>query len=142
MDKNITVKGFKASSSACGLKKDGSHDIALIYSEKETVCAGVFTASQVKAAPVLLSMKNIENGRARAIIVNAGNANACTGEQGMNNARETIRMVGEVLGIPAEEVLVASTGVIGAQLDIAKIEKALPELLLFRLALLPGIQAR
>lgn len=128
MDINMTVKGFKASSLACGLKKDGSPDIALIYSEKEAVCAGVFTVTQVKAAPVLLSMKNIKNGRARAIIVNAGNANACTGEQGMNNAHETIRMVGENLGISKEEVLVASTGVIGAQLDVAKIEKAIPEL--------------
>lgn len=128
MDNNIMVKGFKASSLACGLKKNNSPDIALIYSEKEAVCAGVFTTNRVKAAPVLLSMKNIENGRARAVIVNAGSANACTGEQGIDNAHKTARMTAENLGISSDEVLVASTGVIGAQLDITKIEKAVPQL--------------
>ena len=128
MNNDITVKGFKASSLACGLKKNNSPDIALIYSDKAAVCAGVFTTNQVKAAPVLLSMQNIKNGRARAIIVNAGNANACTGEQGMDNAHKTVMMTAENLGISPDEVLVASTGVIGAQLDIKKIEKAVPEL--------------
>lgn len=128
MDTDMMAKGFKASAIACGLKKDNTPDIALIYSEKEAVCAGVFTTSKVKAAPVLLSMKNISNGIARAVIVNAGNANACTGEQGMKNAERTVQKISEVLGIPENEVLVASTGVIGAQLDVDKIEKAVPEL--------------
>ncbi|MFC1495630.1 bifunctional glutamate N-acetyltransferase/amino-acid acetyltransferase ArgJ [Thermodesulfobacteriota bacterium] len=128
MDTDTMVKGFKASAAACGLKKDDTPDIALIFSEKEAVCAGVFTNSKVKAAPVLLSMKNIAYGKARAIIVNAGNANACTGEQGMKNADRTIQVISEILGISKDEVLVASTGVIGAQLDIKKIEKAAPEL--------------
>ena len=128
METDISIKGFKAAFSACGLKKNDALDIALIYSEKEAVSSAVFTTNKVKAAPVLLSMKNIQNGKAHAIIVNAGNANACTGDQGMNNARETARMVSENLGISPDDVLVASTGVIGAQLDITKIKKAIPEL--------------
>ncbi len=128
MDSDISVNGFKSSFSACGLKKKNALDIALIYSETEAVSAAVFTTNKVKAAPVLLSMENVSSGKARAIIVNAGNANACTGEQGMKNAREEARMVSDSLGISPEDVLVASTGVIGAQLDISKIETALPGL--------------
>jgi glutamate N-acetyltransferase/amino-acid N-acetyltransferase len=128
MGAGFLINGFKAASSACGLKKNNTLDIGLIYSEKDAVSAAVFTTNKVKAAPVLVSMENIKNGNARAIVVNAGNANACTGDQGMNNARETIRMVADKLGIYPEDVLVASTGVIGAQIDIGKIEKAIPEL--------------
>ena len=128
MEAGISINGFKAAFCACGLKKNNALDLALIYSEKDAVSAAVFTTNRVKAAPVLLSMENIRKGKARAIIVNAGNANACTGEQGMNNARETVRMVAENLGISDDEVLVASTGVIGAQIDITKIEKAIPDL--------------
>ncbi|NLA75378.1 MAG: bifunctional glutamate N-acetyltransferase/amino-acid acetyltransferase ArgJ, partial [Deltaproteobacteria bacterium] len=128
MENNTTVKGFSAAYAACGLKKNNAHDIALIYSEVPAVSAAVFTTSKVKAAPVVLSMENMVHGTARAIIVNAGNANACTGEQGLKNARETTRMVAEALGITPGEVLAASTGVIGAQLDMEKVEKAIPEL--------------
>lgn len=128
METDISINGFKAAFGACGLKKNNALDIALIYSEKDAVSAAVFTTSKVKAAPVLLSMENIRDGKARAIIVNAGNANACTGDQGMNNARETIRMVADNLGVSPDDILVASTGVIGAQIDIEKIEKAIPEL--------------
>ena len=129
MESDISINGFKAAFCACGLKKNNTLDLALIYSEKDAVSAAVFTTNKVKAAPVLLSMENIRKGKARAIIVNAGNANACTGEQGLNNARETIRMVAENLGISADDVLVASTGVIGAQINITKIEKAIPDLI-------------
>ncbi len=128
MEADISINGFKAASCACGLKKNNRPDIALICSERDAVSAAVFTTNKVKAAPVLVSMENIRSGKARAIIVNAGNANACTGEQGLNNARETIRMVSENLEISPDNVLVASTGVIGAQIDITKIEKAVPEL--------------
>ena len=128
MNTNISINGFKAASCACGLKKNNALDLALIYSEKDAVTAAVFTTNKVKAAPVLLSMENIKDEKARAIIVNAGNANACTGEQGMNNAKKTTFTVADNLGILPEDVLVASTGVIGAQIDIAKIEKAIPEL--------------
>lgn len=128
METGIAINGFKAAFCACGLKKNNAPDIALIYSEKDAVSAAVFTTNRVKAAPVLVSMEHISNGKARAIIANAGNANACTGEQGIINARATARMVADNLGISPADVLVASTGVIGAQIDVKKIEKAIPEL--------------
>ena len=128
METGISINGFKAAFCACGLKKNNTPDIALIYSEKDAVSSAVFTTNRVKAAPVLVSMENISNGRARAIIANAGNANACTGEQGISNARATARMVADKLGISPDDVLIASTGVIGAQIDMKKIEKAVPEL--------------
>ncbi|MBN2417864.1 MAG: bifunctional glutamate N-acetyltransferase/amino-acid acetyltransferase ArgJ [Deltaproteobacteria bacterium] len=128
MEADNVINGFKASFCSCGLKKNNALDLALIFSEREAVSAAVFTTNKVKAAPVLLSMENIKNGKARAIIVNAGNANACTGEQGMENARKTIQIVADHLGISPDDVLVASTGVIGAQIDITKIEKAVPDL--------------
>jgi glutamate N-acetyltransferase/amino-acid N-acetyltransferase len=129
MENNTNIKGFKAAYTACGLKKNNAYDLALIYSERPAISAAVFTTNKVKAAPVLLSMENIINGSSRAIIVNAGNANACTGEEGLRNARETVRMVAEGLGISPKEVLIASTGVIGAQIDIKKIEKAMSDLI-------------
>ncbi|MBN1626690.1 MAG: bifunctional glutamate N-acetyltransferase/amino-acid acetyltransferase ArgJ [Deltaproteobacteria bacterium] len=124
----MSVKGFKASSIAAGLKKNKSYDMALIYSEREAVAAGVFTTNKVKAAPVLLSMEHILKGRARAIIANAGNANACTGSEGIRNAELTAELVAGELGIKKEEVLVASTGVIGAQMDMVKVAGAIPGL--------------
>lgn len=126
--KDIYVKGFKASSIAAGLKKDNAPDMALIYSEREAVAAGVFTTNRVKAAPVLLSMEHIIKGRARAIIANAGNANACTGSEGERNAGLTAELTARELGIKPEDVLVASTGVIGAQLDMGKVTGAVPGL--------------
>ena len=129
MDKqNLLIPGFKASAVAAGLKKDKSPDIALFFSDKDAVAAGVFTTNNVKAAPVLLSMKNIQNGKARAIIANAGNANACTGIKGLENARLTSDLIATELGIKPDEVLVASTGVIGAQLDMERVSKAIPDL--------------
>jgi glutamate N-acetyltransferase/amino-acid N-acetyltransferase len=129
METNTVIKGFKAAYTACGLKKNNAYDMALIYSDRPAVSAAVFTTNKVKAAPVILSMENIVNGNARAIIANAGNANACTGEEGLRRAKETVRMVAEGLGISPKEVLIASTGVIGAQIDIKKIEKAIPDLI-------------
>ncbi len=122
------VGGFKASVLAAGIKKRGGLDLALIFSEREASAAGVFTGNKVKAAPVLVSQENIKKGRARAIVANSGNANACTGEAGLQSARFTIERVAEELGIDPEEVLVASTGVIGAPLSTEVIGKALPEL--------------
>ena len=122
------IKGFKGSAVAAGLKKGGEPDLALIFSEKEAVAAGVFTTNRVQAAPVIQSRENIKNGRVRAIVVNSGNANACTGEAGLENARLTAAYVAENLGIEPNEVLVASTGVIGAQLDMKLLSKAIPDL--------------
>ena len=122
------VTGFTASALAAGIRKGNGPDLALIYSEKAAVAAGAFTTNKVKAAPVLLSLEHIKAGRARAIIANAGNANACTGQEGISNARMTASLIAKELGIRQEEVLVASTGVIGAQLNMALIAKALPGL--------------
>ena len=125
---NFRVQGFRVAAIASGLKASGALDLALIFSEKEAACAGVFTTNKVKAAPVLLTMENIRRGTARAILVNSGNANACTGPKGIANARETAHMVADLLGIEPYEVLVASTGVIGLPLNMEAITLALPRL--------------
>ena len=123
-----TVPGFKGSAVAAGLKKDGAMDLALIVSEREAVAAGVFTTNRVTAAPVILSQEHIKGGKAKAIIVNSGNANACTGKNGLRDAQTTVDLVADALGVKPEEVLVASTGVIGAPLDMDLISRAIPDL--------------
>jgi glutamate N-acetyltransferase/amino-acid N-acetyltransferase len=122
------VRGFKASVMEAGIKKRGGLDLALIFSEREASAAGVFTGNKVKAAPILVSQENIKKGRARAIVANSGNANACTGEAGLQSARFTTEGIARELGIGPEQVLVASTGVIGAPLNTERIGKAIPEL--------------
>jgi glutamate N-acetyltransferase / amino-acid N-acetyltransferase len=122
------VKGFHASAAAAGLKKNGGLDLAVIFSEVEAAVAGVFTNNAVKAAPVLLTREHVGKGRARAIVVNSGNANACTGSQGLSDARRTAALVAEKLHISSDEVLVASTGVIGQPLRMDLISHALPDL--------------
>ena len=122
------VQGFKASAVKAGLKKDKELDLALIVSERETAVAGVFTTNKVVAAPVILTREHTKNGRARAIIANAGNANACTGKAGFNDARRTAELVSDRLGIGSDEVLVASTGVIGQPLNVDRVAEALPTL--------------
>jgi glutamate N-acetyltransferase/amino-acid N-acetyltransferase len=123
-----TVQGFEASAAAAGLKKDKALDVALIVSRRDAVAAGVFTMNKVKAAPVVLSAEHVKGGTARAIVANAGNANACTGEPGLNHARLTTELVAQALGIAATEVLVASTGVIGLPLNMDALSGAIPEL--------------
>ena len=122
------LHGFKAAAVASGLKKVHGLDLALIVSERAATAAGVFTTNKVKAAPVILSQKNIQNGRATAIIANAGNANACTGNPGLADAERTADLVGKALGISPDEILVASTGVIGQRLNMDKVSSAIPEL--------------
>jgi glutamate N-acetyltransferase/amino-acid N-acetyltransferase len=126
--KENTIQGFKASAVAAGLKKDRSLDLALIFSERESAAAGVFTNNKVKAAPVIISREHILKGRARAIIANAGNANACNGEVGLDDARRTAEMVAKPLGLRPDEVLVASTGVIGKPMDMKALSGAVPGL--------------
>ncbi len=123
------VRGFTASAVKAGLKKDRALDLALIVSEKETAVAGVFTTNKVVAAPVIVSREHVKSGGARAIIANAGNANACTGKAGLNDARRTAQLVADKLGIGVDEVLVASTGVIGQPLNVGRIAEALPSLI-------------
>jgi glutamate N-acetyltransferase / amino-acid N-acetyltransferase len=120
--------GFKAAGIASGLKKKGQKDLGLIYSQVPANIAGLFTKNRVKAAPVLLDMELVKSGRCQAVIVNSGNANCCTGEQGLDDARTMARLAASELGISNEQVYVASTGVIGEPLPIEKIKTAVPEL--------------
>lgn len=115
------AKGFKASGIKAGIKKSGNKDLALIYTEKPAAVAGTFTQNQVAAAPVYVSKKVVAGGTARAIVANAGCANACTGEKGMNDANEMAALTAKALGIAAGEVIVASTGVIGVNLPMDKV---------------------
>ncbi len=125
---DIRCTGFAAAGVACGIKKNGKRDLGLLACEKPAAVAGVFTRNRVKAAPVLLDLERVAAGRCRAVVVNAGNANCCTGQQGMRNARRMAACVAGELGMDETEVLVASTGVIGQQLPVARIEAAAPEL--------------
>ncbi len=123
------VQGFRAAAVAAGLKKHGGPDLGLIVSDGPAAAAGVFTTNRVRAAPVSLSQEHITGGKARAIIANAGCANACTGAAGLADARSTADMVALAVNAAREEVLVASTGVIGAPLAVDKIASALPGLM-------------
>ncbi len=115
-------KGFKAASAAAGIKYKGRTDMAMVMSEAPCVCAGTYTSNVVKAACVLWDKEITESGRPmQAVVVNSGIANACTGEEGFNACRKTAEAVTEALGIPADTVAVASTGVIGMQLPVEKL---------------------
>ena len=119
-------KSFLAGTARCGLKKAGD-DLAIIFSERPAAAAAVFTQNLVQAAPVLVSREHLRFKTHRAIVVNSGGANACTGEKGLNDARETARMVAEYFNCDEREVLVASTGVIGVRLDMDKIASGVRE---------------
>ena len=110
-------KGFTAAAGACGIKAQ-DRDVAVIVSDRPASAAGVFTTNVVCGAPVEVSRERIANGSARAIVVNSGNANACTGSEGLANARRMAEYTGECLGLGGEDVLVASTGIIGRQLPM------------------------
>ena len=117
------AKGFTANGILCHIKASRkTNDTALVLSEVPCNAAGVFTQNRVKAESVKLSKKNIANGRIQAIIANSGNANCCTGEEGAANALRMAKAVEKVCGVPADDVIVCSTGVIGAQLPVEKIE--------------------
>ncbi|MCR5153813.1 MAG: bifunctional glutamate N-acetyltransferase/amino-acid acetyltransferase ArgJ [Lachnospiraceae bacterium] len=117
-----SATGFMAASTAAGIKYKDRTDMAMVYSEAPCLAAGTFTTNVVKAAPVLWDKKNVEEYPvAQAIVINAGIANACTGEEGLKYCKETAIAAGAALKIPMESVLVASTGVIGKQLPIEKI---------------------
>jgi len=117
--------GFRAAAAAAGIKPSGNPDIALIVSDRPATAAGVFTRNRVVAAPVIVSRQHLTDGTARAIAVNAGNANACTGAQGMAAARRMAEATAELLGLDQSDVLVASTGIIGRLLPVEKVEAGL-----------------
>jgi glutamate N-acetyltransferase/amino-acid N-acetyltransferase len=120
-------RGFLATSVYCGIKEGNlsKADMALIVSECPAVAAGTFTTNRVKAAPVLVSVAHVRAGSARAIIANSGNANACTGPRGLEAARRMARATAAALGCGEREVLVCSTGRIGVQLPIEKMERTI-----------------
>ena len=121
-------KGFVAAGIKAGIKKSGNLDLALIYTEKEAALAGTFTQNKVAAAPVLYDREVVATGSGHAIIANAGCANACTGEQGMKDAREMAAVTAEALGCKADDVIVGSTGIIGVNLPMEKINAGIKKI--------------
>ena len=115
-------KGFKAAGVKAGIKKSGNLDLAMIYTEKEASIAGVFTQNAVAAAPVVVSRAHVDTGSAHAVVANAGCANACTGETGLANANKMAELAAKELGCDASDVLVGSTGIIGVNLPMDKVE--------------------
>ncbi len=119
-------KGFKASGVHCGIRKNASkEDLALILSDKSCSAAAVYTQNKVKGAPIYITKKHIENGYAQAIICNSGNANTCNAN-GLDIAEETCALLSEHLGLSNEDIVVASTGVIGSELSIEPFKVGIP----------------
>jgi glutamate N-acetyltransferase/amino-acid N-acetyltransferase len=133
-------RGFQAAGIHCGIKKPGIPDLALVVSSVTGPIAGVFTQNRVAAAPVILDRQHLKRHKGRAIIVNSGNANACTGAPGLAAARTVASMVAERLGVPIHEVFVGSTGVIGRVLPIDRVKAGI-EPLLSKLSTQGGHQA-
>ena len=125
---NYTIPGFLAAATKTGIRGKDRLDMGLIFSQHPAVAAGVYTTSQVKAAPVLLGMESIQTGSCRAILVNSGVANACSGDEGMAMARFSAGLAASHLGLAASDVQVCSTGVIGMQLEKAWFAKGVPAL--------------
>ena len=117
--------GFRAAAVEAGIKPDRP-DLALLVADRSCAAAGMFTTNRAQAAPVVVSREHLRSGRARALVVNAGCANAATGERGLADAREMACLAATALGCRAEEVVVASTGVIGVHLPMDKIRAAIP----------------
>ncbi len=111
------VPGFKAAGIHCGVKKS-KKDLCIIYSEEKTVAAGTFTTNIVKAAPIIMNMNHIQSHNTQAIVVNSGNANACTGPKGLEDAYHMAKTVADCLDLSPQEVLVGSTGIIGLPLPM------------------------
>ena len=121
-----SAQGFVAAGVHCGIKPQ-KKDLALVVSRVPAAAAGVFTTNKVKAAPVLVNMERIRSGQGRAVLLSSGNANACTGEQGLRDAREMAHLVAHHLQIPEELVYVCSTGPIGVPLPMEAIRRGVPE---------------
>ncbi|GAB3948023.1 bifunctional glutamate N-acetyltransferase/amino-acid acetyltransferase ArgJ [Corynebacterium tapiri] len=115
----LAAQGFRTAACTAGIKTSGKPDLAAVVNlGPDFSCAAVFTCNQIKAAPVLVSQESVANGQARAVVINSGNANACTGEQGRTNANAMARDLAQGLGVDNSDVLVCSTGLIGEQLPM------------------------
>jgi len=122
-------KGYRFSVVKASIKKPGRYDLGLIVSDTEAAVAATFTKNRVKAAPVLLDMKKVRSGKGQAVIVNSGNANACTGFKGVNDAYEMTELSARGLGLDPKRVYVCSTGVIGTPLPMDRIKGKIPALI-------------
>jgi glutamate N-acetyltransferase/amino-acid N-acetyltransferase len=128
IDGGITSpKGFKAAGVASGIRKKGRKDVALVYSEKPAQAAAVYTLNKFQAAPLQVTKEHLKDGIAQAIVVNSGVANACMGQQGLMSAKEMAQITADCLLIKAEDVVVASTGVIGVPLPMELITKGIKD---------------
>jgi glutamate N-acetyltransferase/amino-acid N-acetyltransferase len=128
MTTKLNINGFLFSAVKAGIKKSGEPDLALVFSKTKASAAAVFTKNAIKAAPVYISMEKIKSGYCQGIIVNSGNANAATGAAGLEDAGDMAFYAAQCLNLDEDDVLVASTGVIGERLDIQKVKRALPKL--------------
>ncbi len=126
-DGNVCApRGFRAAGALGGIKAESTKlDVALVASDRIASAAAVYTTNRVQAAPLHLCREYLQDGKAHAVVLNSGNANACTGEQGLDNARAMSVQVGQGLGVRSEDVLVCSTGVIGVQLDMDAVQKGI-----------------
>lgn len=121
------AKGFTAAGVKAGIKKSGNLDVAVIYTKTQAVVAGTFTQNKVAAAPVYVSKEVVAIGTAHAIVANAGCANACTGQQGLDDAHKMAQIAADELGVNADDVIVGSTGVIGVNLPMDKLEAGIKD---------------
>jgi len=128
--KAILPAGFKANGIACGLKRSGKPDLALLYSEPPALASAKFTTNSIVAAPLIVSRKHLKSAKSiQAVLVNSGNANCFTGKAGVKDAELTCGYVARELKIAKSSVLVNSTGIIGKKLDVARIKQGVPELI-------------
>ncbi|MBF0370596.1 MAG: bifunctional glutamate N-acetyltransferase/amino-acid acetyltransferase ArgJ [Magnetococcales bacterium] len=125
----LKVPGFRLAATASGIKNKGVLDLLLVACDPPAVVAGVFTRNQIVAAPVEICRERLSGGEAQGLLVNSGNANACTGAVGDETARELSAQVADLLGAPNDTIFIASTGVIGEPLPGEKVKKALPKLM-------------
>ncbi len=123
----VSVPGFRAVGVMCGLKQSGQPDLALVLADHSCAAAAVFTTNAFKAAPVLYDQTLLQRtgGRLQAVVINAGNANAVTGEQGLRDAEQTARWTEQICGLPEDSVFVMSTGIIGHRLPMDKLAKGI-----------------
>ncbi len=126
IDGGVTApKGFTAAGVACGLKKNGNKDLAVVCSQDIAAVTGVFTTNVVKGHSLQLTMENMKNGYARAVVINSGNANACVGEQGNADARDAAALAAQLLNCEPDEILIGSTGVIGQRLNMPAVRSGI-----------------
>ena len=120
--------GYRAGGIQTGVKESGAKDLALVYSTRPANAAAVYTTNKVQGAPIAIDREHLADGKARAVILNSGNANVCNGDVGLDHAKRMCALTASELGLQTEEVLVCSTGVIGVPLPIAKIEAGIPQI--------------